>query len=863
MLWTRLINKLTGAPSGHHEELDEELEFHVAMKEREFMAKGMAQREARDAARRAMGNVTLAREDSRGEWSFAWVSDIGRDLRYALRSLRAQPGFTLAAVLALVLGIGVNAILFNIYNALALTPWAVRDAGAVVRVFQGEHNAWGGFSWPAFRYLRDHSRSRVTAYDTNVLQLSRKEATWRANVVEADETFFDVLGTGFAAGRGFSPSNGNLRDPAPEVVLQYREWMHRFGGEKGVIGEWIELNGRRLQIVGVAADGFGGPVPVSPALWVPAPWHDIFHPGNASMEKPDNCCSKVVARLADGMRREEAQAELDTLLAQFNAQVKRDASHVLLTRLTLLAEPKNQSQVTSAFLAMAVASMLILLLACANVANLQLARGVSRWREFAVRSSLGASRGRILRQLLAEALALSAIAGTLTAMVSEWAPTMIMNSIASATNANGELNFRFSNDWRVIVAVTGMSLFAALLFGLIPTWTTARGSVSAGLQQGGRSTGTSRVRSLLLAVQVILCTVLLSGATLLVRALNEAQHADVGFAASRIVVLNPNLDSSGAPDALTKTITAALIERLKTLPGVEMVSHAVVVPLGSRNDSVGIDIPGTKRQIVFAHNRVSANFFDTLGVQLVSGRAFTEADEKRADSMIVNESLAKRVWPDADPLGKELLDHRMVIGVVRDFAIKEIGPAGEPGAFIPNEPSRDSQLLIRGRNLLVAQILKVASAMDKHLAMVSVERYDSIVDRARVISTLVAAIAGVLSALALALACVGIYGVAAYSVSQWTREIGVRMALGAHRRTILRMVLGENLRVVLAGGAIGLGGAFVFGRMLTSMLFGVKPGDPLALLSTIAILLVTAGAAAWLPARRAAAVDPATTLRHD
>ena len=859
MIWNRLFKRL------NEQDLDEELDFHRTMKEREFIAQGMSSRDARDAALRAFGNVTLAREDSRAAWSFTWLGDTARDLRYAFRSLCAQPGFTIAAVLALVLGIGVNAILFNIYNALALTPWAVRDSGSVARVFQGDRSEWGGFSWPAFRYLRDHSQSRITAYDTNILQMTRNETTWKANVVEADETFFDVLGTGFTAGRGFSPSNGNLHDPAPEVVLHHNEWMSHFSGDRGVIGEWIELNGRRLQIVGVAAEGFSGPVPVSPALWVPAPWHDIFHPGNASMDKPDNCCSKVVVRLKDGMGRNEGQAELDTLLARFNSEVKRDPSHVLLTDFTLLAEPRNQVQVTAAFVALGISSMLILLLACANVANLQLARGVARWREFAVRTSLGASRGRILRQLLAEALLLSAIAGALTAMLSAWAPTVIMNSIGSLTNANGRLNFSFSNDWRVVLAVTGISLLAALLFGLVPAWTTARGTLSAGLQQGGRSTGTSRIRSVLLTVQVILCTVLLSGATLLVRALNEAQRADVGFAAGRMVVLNPNLDSSGAPEAQTKAITAALLERLQTVPGVEMVAHAVVVPLGLRNDSVGIELPGTKQNISFAHNRVSANFFDTMGVQMVAGRAFTEGDEKRADSMIVNEALAKRAWPNENPIGKELLDHRLVIGVVRDFSIREIGHGGEPGAFIPSEPVRDSQLLIRGTSpqSLSAQVVKLTRGMDKHLAMASAEPYDAVIERSRVTTVLVAAVASALSGLALVLACVGIYGVAAYSVSQRTREIGVRMALGARGMSIIQMILGENLRVVLIGGVIGLAGAFVFGRLLTSMLCGVKPGDPLALSATIGILLATAGVAAWLPARRAAAVDPAITLRHD
>ncbi len=441
-----------------------------------------------------------------------------------------------------------------------------------------------------------------------------------------------------------------------------------------------------------------------------------------------------------------------------------------------------------------------------------------------------------------------------------------MNSLATATSATGALNFKFDNDWRVAAAVAVISLAATLLFGVIPAWITSRHSVSAGLQQGGRSTATGRLRMSLLATQVILCTVLLSGASLLVRALDEARHADVGFASGRMVVLNPNLDSSGVAEDQSRAVTTALRERVKTLPGVDFVAHAVVVPLGIRNDTVGIELPGTNRPITFAFNRVSANFFDAMGVPVVAGRAFVEADETRKDLLIVNEALAKRAWPNENPVGKQLMG--TVIGVVRDFDIREIGPATEPAAFVPGQPSRDSQLLLRfsapaNAQSLTAKALKVARATDKRLTMASAMPYNDIIDRARQLTILIAAVAGGLSILSLALACVGIYGVAAYSVSQRTREIGVRMALGAKPRSIIHMILGENLRVVVVGATLGIAAALGFGRLLTSMLYGVKPGDPLSILMTIGVLLATVGAAAWLPARRAAAVDPAITLRHD
>jgi hypothetical protein len=265
---------------------------------------------------------------------------------------------------------------------------------------------------------------------------------------------------------------------------------------------------------------------------------------------------------------------------------------------------------------------------------------------------------------------------------------------------------------------------------------------------------------------------------------------------------------------------------------------------------------------------VAANFFETMGIPMVAGRPFTPADETRTDSIIINEALARRAWPNENPIGKELLDHRVVVGIVRNFHIREIGPSEEPGAFVPGVPTRDSQLLIRyglgaDASSLADQSVKLARGMDRRLLMASAQPYTVIIDRARQSAVLVAAVAGILSVLALMLACLGIYGVAAYSVSQRTREIGVRMALGAKPLSIVQMVLGENLKVVLIGAVAGIAAAVALGHLLTSLLLGVKPADPIALLATIGILLATAGAAAWLPARRAASVDPAITLRHD
>lgn len=868
MNWTRLRNRLLGTPRTHEEDLDEELAFHREMKVRDLRDAGLSADEAGITASRSMGNLTIAREDAREAWTIVWLRDLLRDLRFGMRSLAAQPAFTLAAVVALVIGIGVNTITFQIYNALALAPWAIRDPGNTVHIFAGRvgphgESEWHGVSWPHYRDLQNaESMAGIAAYATTGVRITRGEAAWAGMAIAVSGNFFDVLGTGFEAGRGFSQSN-QIRDLIPEVVLHYDTWMNRFGGDRNVVGQWIDVNGSSLQVVGIAPRGFSGPSPSAPELWIPGPWRDKFHNVD-SFDNPNACCVSLLGRLKPGVAREAAQAELSTRSARFLESVKRKKGGILLTRPTLLADPQIAGPATGVFLVVQVACFLILLLACANVANLQLARALARRREISVRLSLGASPGRVIRQLVAEGLILSVLASSLSLLLCGPIRTIVMQAVAQGEN----ISLRFDNDWRVLLFVVLITFAAALLFGLLPAWGAVRDTVATGLREGGRVTATRRMRGVLLGAQVALCMVLLSGATLLLRALEEAKRMELGFQYGDVIQMSPGLDSIAGKDVEARALLATLVERVAKLASVEAVAHTNIVPLGNSFESVGLKDPSNARGYVSVGvSRVSANFFDVLRIPLVTGRAFRPADEAAGKAIIVTQEFAQQIWPGENPLGKRIKEagDGEVVGVVRNFVIRDIGPLREKNLFLASSGVRGTRLLIRHNgspDALVALLPKLARGIDKRF-LATAAPYEENVAKARLAARLSASIAGGLSALALLLACVGIYGVATYNVAQRSREIGIRMALGAESSSILAMTLKQNLRVVFLGAVIGITGAIAAGQLLGSILYGVKPADPVALLSAIGILTVTALCSALAPARRASATDPVITLRHE
>ncbi len=844
-----------------------EMEQHLEEKAAELREEGFGEEAARAEARRRFGNFGAAQEQSREVWIARYWSEFRQDLRYGFRTIVAQPGFAIPAVLALVLGIGVNAVVFNVYNALALAPWMVRDPAAVVEVLsQAGRSRWGGMPWVQFRYLQEHTQtlSGIVAHTgAERVQMGRGESFWLADASLTSENYFDVLGTGFAAGRGFSRSEGARRPPAAEIVLGYDMWMTRFGGSWDVVGTWLDVSGQRMQVVGVAAESFNGPKADVVGVWIPMGWRDILHPGWDSMTNPDFCCVSVSGRLQPGVDRHTAQAEMSTLSAQFLQSVRREPLRVVVTRASFLANPWRAQQASGIFLVVTAAGLLILTLACANVANLQLARATARRQEIAVRLALGAGRARIVRQLVVESLLVSGMAGTASAVLSAWLPAWTMRMVAGP---DVHLSFRFENDWRVVLFIGLATFLATLMFALAPAMAAVR-QTAAGLRSSGRITGRSRMRPVLLAAQVALCAILLSGTSLLVRALDRVRQMDTGFRYGGVIALTTGLDASGLSGVQAGGLMRAFADRVSTLPGVEAVAWTATLPLGNANNNISIRHPKTKEQFTAGRHNVSANFFEVLDIPVVAGRGFTKAEEHGPGGVVVSQATAERLWPGESPVG-QILDigtRAEVVGVVRNFETREFGSKENPGIWTAFAGDANARLLIRHRGDAVPLLLelpKLARQIDRRL-QVSAAPYEETIERKRRVANVSAGIAAVLGLLSLLLACVGIYGVAAYNVSQRRKEIGIRLALGARPQAILQLVLGQNLRAVAAGAAIGIAGAAAFGRLLTSLLYGVEPSDPIALSAAIAVLLGTAVLATWGPARRAARVDPAITLRHE
>jgi len=849
-------------------ELDDELAFHLEMKTRDFASQGMPAREAEQAARRSLGNLTLSREEAREAWRFIWLADLVRDAQFGVRTLRAQPGFTVAATLALGLGIGLNGILFTVYNAMALTPWAIRDAKNTVQITSEDApGKFRGFVLPEFTYLRERTKTldALVANDNGSVRLRFEGQSWNAAAVSVSENFFDGIGTGFAAGRGFSRSAGDPLQLTPEIVLHHNTWVNRFGGAPDTVGKWLDVNGQPLQIVGIAAEGFAGPSPTAPHVWVTFAWRDKLNPGMNALQSTGTCCASVIGHMRPGVSRAEVQAEIQTLSAQFRNSIRQDPGHIYVSEPTLLAIPSRQQQMAKeVFMVIGLASLLILFLACANVANLQLARAQTRRREIAVRLSLGAARGRILRQLLAESLVLAGLAGLLTLAFVQLAPAIIVRWIIPSDQA---LAIRFDADWRVAAFLCGVSVLAALLFGLAPALSAIRDAVANGLREGGRTATGGRLRKAFLVAQVAICATLLGGTGLLVRALDKARQADPGFSFAAKLVATPNFGASELTDAQAQLAVSALSERIAQLPGVTDVAGTTMVPFGNTFSSTSLPVPGGGRSLISMYSAVSSNYLETLGTPMMGGRGFTRSDEGRNDVVIVNEALAAALFPGQDAIGKtiESSGAKQIIGMVRNSAVRELGGAPPLHFFVPSRGERRTRLLIRytGPDApLLSEIPKLARELDNR-NIAGAAPFANNLDNARAGARIAASVAGALSLLALLLACVGIYGVAAYHVTQRTREIGVRMALGAHAGQIVRMVLAQNLTAVAIGGAVGLAGSFAFGSMLRSLLYGLSPLDPLAIVGASAVLAGAAVLAAWPNAKRAASIEPSAALRHD
>jgi macrolide transport system ATP-binding/permease protein len=815
-----------------------------------------------------------------------------QDLRYAHRQLWKSPGFTLTIVLTLALSIGANTAIFSLFNALVLRPLPAKNPSQIVNVYRTveDEPRFGVFSYPEYLDYRDRNTafSGLAAFTGARVTLTPSNAktagggapeSLQAQLVSGN--YFSVLGVAAVPGRTFVPEEDQTPNSHPVVVLSHDLWQRRFESDPNLVGTSLTLNSISYTVVGIAPKDFGGTVPDPPDLWVPMMMQANVRPGVNFLNDRDYASLQLLGRLKPGVPREQAQAEM-TLLARQFAQPDEDKNHKVSVTLTPgeFLNPQELGDVLPLAVLLMVAVGLVLLIACANVANLLLVRGAGRQREIGIRLSLGASRRRLVRQLLTESMVLALAGGAAGSLLALWMADLLLNSI-HPPGAN-RLLLDVNLDFRVLAYALLLSVVTGFVCGLLPALRSSKQNLAAAAKEEwtafGRRVSKSRLRGTLVVSQIAVSLVLLVGAGLLIRALQKAQTVAPGFDMKNVLVLSADLQLHGYDSARATEFERELTQRLVAMPGVKSVGLARTVPLSSsfaitRIAAQGHEPPPGSRLPDVNFNSVSPAYFDALGIPIVRGRNFTPQDiAQQSKVAVVSESLARRYWPGEDPIGKRFngggtSSYREVIGVAKDVRNVYLWTSSEPYLYLPIAPadSPDMQFFVRTQGnsaLLEAALSESVRAIDRRLQVSSHSLDDNL---ALWIwpSRIGALLSGALGFLALLLASTGIYAVIAYAVTQRTREIGIRVALGAQNNDVLGLLLREGMRLVGAGVAIGLLASIGGSRLLSKFLYGLSAFDGLAFAGVSVLLAAAALLASWIPARRAIRVDPMVALRHE
>jgi len=811
-----------------------------------------------------------------------------QDLRYGVRMLRTHKSFTAAAVLSLALGIGANTAIFSLVDRLLVRPLPVEQPERLVAFNKGTPpDLFDKFTYPDFADYRDLNTvfDGLVCVAETALNLSERGPAERIHGLQVSGNYFSALRVTPALGRGFLLAEERAPDAPPVAVLSYGLWQRRFGADPAVVGREITLNGRGHTVLGVAPAEFTGTIRgTAPDLYVPI--------------KPDSSRGKywllLMGRLKPQVSREQAQAAMNVLGLQIAQHYPRpDGSP--RREPPLLLEDGSQGHTyllrKLSFPLKLLMGMvaLVLLIACANVANLLLVRAAARRKEMAIRMAIGAGRGRLVRQLLTESLLLAGLGGG----VGLWLAGPIGQLLASFTPPVGRgyatpLSLAGGLDARVLVFTCCLSLLAGIVFGLAPAFGAARTGLVTALKDGANDEANQRrlsPRKLLVVAQVALSFVVLIGAGLCVRSLQRLQAIDAGFDPAKVLVLSLDLGPSGYDEARGRLFYQQLVERVTALPGVESASLAQLTPLSDdplqrRTAIEGYEPPPGEQSVSFFYNVVGPRYFETLRTPLISGRDFTPQDRASAPQVvIINETLARRYFPNGNALGKRLifgayrgspipLQHLEIVGVVTDSKYAELTEQTRPMMFLPLAQTYRPEMRLHVRTAqdpaaLIAAIRRETQKLDASLPVYNVRTLAGQKDRSLYNARLAATLLSVFGGLALLLASIGLYGVMAYVVGRRRREIGVRLALGAQQRDVFRLVLKEGMTLVAVGLALGLAGALTGTRLLTTFLYGVRPTDAATFISIALLLAVVALVANYLPARRAAHTDPMQALRHE
>ncbi len=813
------------------------------------------------------------------------MTDLLQDLRYALRMFVKNPVFTAAAVVTLALGIGLNAASFSAVHALLLRPLpGVQEPERLVQLYR----TWPGIEYgsnsiPHFRDLQERGEGLfegVAAWSFQPVSLSTEGRSEIAMGQMVSANFFDVLGVEAARGRTFLPEESRGPGAHPVVVLSHGEWRSRFGGDPDVVGRTVSLNGRRFEVVGVAPEGFKGPVSIAaPALWAPLVMQPQLEPGAGSkMENRGSNFLSVLARTRPGTTVEQTRRGTETILAGLRddhpEHYERSGIRVVPQEEAGIHPMFRDAQVGLSTVVMVVVGLL-LLIACVNVANLFLARAADRRREMGIRLSLGAGRGRVVRQLLTESLLLAAVAGT-AGLALAFGAVRVLSRVQLPTDMPVDIDVAVNGPvllfTLVVAGVTG------LLFGLVPALQASKPeTVSALKGESGAAPGKERrVSRGLVVVQMALSVVLLLGAGIFLRNLQAATEIDVGFEAENLLLASVNPGLQGYDRARTESLYRELRERLESRPDVQAAAWAEVVPLGFSGQQTGVSVPGyepgPEEQMSIDYNVVGPGYFQAMGISVLRGRGFTARDDTAsAGVIVVNETMAERFWPGRDPVGEIVQTgsrERRVVGVVESGKYSRLGEEPLDYMYLPMAQvfQHSGTLHVRTSGdpaALAPEVRRLVRERDPALPVFDVRTMENHLGLAMLPARLAGGALGLFGLLGLTLAAVGIYGVTAYSVARRTREIGIRVALGAGRGRVVRTVLGSGVRLTLLGVAIGVATSLGVAGFLRDLLYTGRAVDPVAFVSVPLLLAAIALAATWLPARRAASVDPVRALRSE